>query len=88
MNGGIKSLKQLRIYVREQCRLTDKSSHEWEAGGAKRKRRANGFKVQAAYWAGAWFAYRDMQNRLGQFPTSKEMISEASKRHAIQTLER
>lgn len=45
-------IDKLRAFVREEARLSDKSSHEWGTTS----------KENEAYRAGMWYAYRQVEN--------------------------
>lgn len=52
-------IDKLRTFVREGCRVSDANSHEWQPD------QASGITdVNAAYRAGMWFAYRQVENLL------------------------
>ncbi len=48
----------LKEYIREQARVSDLNSKEWEKAGNA---------IQSAYRNGMWYAYHDVENRLGDY---------------------
>ncbi len=50
------ALLELRNYIREQARVADKNSKEWASESDA---------INSAYRNGMWYAYHDVENRLG-----------------------
>ncbi len=64
-------LNDVRSYLREQARLADRSSHD---------RSKSGPNEQSSYRSGMWYAYHDVENRVG--PQSTPAIDAAITKEA------